>query len=368
VERIDERGVTFESSLFDATFVPHEKIRAVELENRSQGVMINRTKRDRLLTLPRMQKNNPPTHLIRSIAGDYLRARLNEMNDEQLHVEVRLETRTLPRRCISQIIWLHQDELEGSPASGDSTASTTDGRIQALRDDGIRLTFVPEQVTDSTLYGVSDVLGPCRVALSDVDELLIGAAVEQAAPNLAYQRWRLFPAVEPKFVDRSGEATPRSPGTESVLVGEPAPDFELELLDGEEFRLSEHRGAVVVLDFWATWCGPCMQMMPHVDRVVGAFAEQNVISIAINMQEAADAVNAALERLNLDTTVALDRDGVVAARYAVTAIPQTVVVDRQGNIARLYVGGGPQMADHLQAALETIVTDGDQGQRSEGVQ
>jgi hypothetical protein len=108
VKRIDERGVTFRSRLFDATFVPNDKVKAVELENRSLATKMDPSKRDRLLTLPRMQKDDPPTHLVRSTEGDYLRGRLVEMDDKTLTVEVRLETRRVPRDQVASIIWLQK--------------------------------------------------------------------------------------------------------------------------------------------------------------------------------------------------------------------------------------------------------------------
>ena len=83
-----------------------------EPPNSSDKVVLTRSKRDRLLTLPRMQKADPPTHLIRSKNGDYLRGRVTKMDDKTLEVEVRLENKDVPRDRISRIIWLHADELD----------------------------------------------------------------------------------------------------------------------------------------------------------------------------------------------------------------------------------------------------------------
>ena len=90
-----------------------------------------------------MQKASPPTHLIRSKNGDYLRGRVVLMDDKRLRVETRLEEKDLPRDRISRIIWLHAEELDPSKKPATDGQAT---RVQAVRNDGIRVTFIPEQV------------------------------------------------------------------------------------------------------------------------------------------------------------------------------------------------------------------------------
>jgi peroxiredoxin len=237
------------------------------------------------------------------------------------------------------------------PVAGDKDRT----RVQVLRSDGIRLTFFAEQMADASLSGTSDVLGACRVALNQVDQLLIGAAIEKEAALLAYQQWKLHNALEPKDGGDGGSGDGGMTGIDSPMVGKLAPEFELQLLDGKKFRLSETRGRVIVLDFWATWCGPCIQAMPQVDAAVRDFADQGVQLIAVNLEEAPKKITAMLERHKLEMTVALDRDGAVAGKYGANAIPQTVIIDREGKVARLFVGGGPQFGDQVREALRAVL-------------
>jgi thiol-disulfide isomerase/thioredoxin len=356
VSGINEKGLLFKTPLSDATFVAHDKIKGVELIPTKDGPALEEAKRERLLTLPRMQKGSPPTHLICSKDADFLRGRVLEMDEKRLKVEVRLETREIPRDRVAQIIWLHADELTDPKPASTAVNSSRTNRVQTMKEDGNRLTFVVEKADHKTISGRSDVLGACRAELSGIDQLLFGTFIEESASKLAYHLWKLHHATEPKFAqaERDASAAGGLTGIESPLVGQPAFTFKLDMVDGEQFDLAAHTGRIVVLEFWATWCGPCLQSMPLMDGVVREFAGGSVELFAVNLEEQPEQIKAMLERHKLKIPVVLDRDGVVAAKYAVTAIPQTVVIDREGKVARLFVGGGKKTADSLRKALQEL--------------
>ncbi|CAN5227367.1 hypothetical protein BH10PLA2_BH10PLA2_30440 [soil metagenome] len=360
VRSIDERGVTFKSPLATTSFVPADKVKSVELVPTSKMPKLDEAKRDRLLTLPRLQRDTPPTHLICSVNGDFLRGRILSMNDKQLKVEVRLEVREIPRDRVAQIIWLHADELVAGPTAAMQKKTGADTRVQVMRADGNRLTFNLGSSGQKRIAGTSEILGACHAELTDVDQVLFGGAIEDSAAKLAYNLWKLRNAAEPRYVQAGagGDAGEGEvDGKSSPLVGQPAYPFKLPMLDGPEYDLAAQKGKIVVLDFWATWCGPCMQTAPLFEEVMSHFVGRDVELIGVNMEEQPEQIKSIMQRHKLKFRVALDRDGGVATRYAVTAIPQTVVIGRDGKVVRLFVGGGKKTADALRKTIEELLEE-----------
>ncbi len=162
---IDDAGVHFKSSVVDATFAPHTAVKALELVSNWKA-FLDQQKQARLLTLPRMQKNNPPTHLVASTGGDILRTNVITLGAENLVVESRLETKRIPRDRVACLIWLHNesDQPEAdSPQPAPEPDSDADAlRVLAVRADGVRLNFIPKECTGTELIGASKLLGNCR--------------------------------------------------------------------------------------------------------------------------------------------------------------------------------------------------------------
>src|SRR5690606_13067612 len=148
---------------------------------------------------------------------------------------------------------------------------------------------------------------------------------------------------EQAFADAAAEMQGGEAGPHPLL-GKAAPSFALEDLDGRTVDLSKHLGQnVVVLDFWATWCPPCREGLPVVTKVTQRFKNQGVVFYGVDLQENADTVREFLKTQNLDFPVLLDVDAEAAELYGVTAIPQTVLIGKDGSVQAVHVGLLPDL-------------------------
>ncbi len=140
------------------------------------------------------------------------------------------------------------------------------------------------------------------------------------------------------------------------LLAKPAPSFKLELLDGGEFDLSQQKDKnIVILDFWATWCGPCRGIMPIMEEVANEYKDKGVILIAVNLRESPQQIHSFLQEQGLHTTVALDKDGAVGNVYKAQYIPQTVIIDKEGIVQAVHVGALPNLKETLKKELNDLL-------------
>lgn len=120
--------------------------------------------------------------------------------------------------------------------------------------------------------------------------------------------------------------------------GDPAVNFTLETLDGGSFTLADQAGKVVVLDFWATWCPPCIAGLPVVTGVTKEYADKGVVFAGLNVQEDRETVQKFMDKKKWDFRVAFDSDGSIGNAYGVSGIPQTVIIDKKGVVRHVHVG------------------------------
>src|SRR5689334_8737435 len=113
----------------------------------------------------------------------------------------------------------------------------------------------------------------------------------------------------------------------AVAPAAPAPDFTLRTMGGPNLRLAEQRGQVVVLNFWATWCGPCRQEMPHLNRLYEKYKASGFVLLGVNVDDdSAQAVGVAT-KLGVTFPVLPDADKRVSRQYDLSAMPSTVLID-----------------------------------------
>jgi len=132
----------------------------------------------------------------------------------------------------------------------------------------------------------------------------------------------------------------------------PAPDFTLEDLSGNLFSLSTMRGRAVLLDFWASWCGPCRAEMPVLERLHRQFAERGLLVVGVNVNEPRETAARFIEQHGYTFTVLLDRRLEASMLYDARALPTLVLVDAEGNV-RAY-GQGTRSEAELRADLRRV--------------
>jgi peroxiredoxin len=184
--------------------------------------------------------------------------------------------------------------------------------------------------------------------------------------------------VEPKFTEADFAFTPPE-GAEKVdslfegladaaaeeegphpLLGQPAPAFKTVGLDDKQIDLAAHVGKdIVMLDFWATWCGPCVEAMPQVDGVAEKFADRGLVFYAVNVQEDAETIKEFLKTSELEVPVAMDADGKITQSYGVSGIPQTVLIGKDGKVQVVHVGYSDSLGDQLSSQVEDLLAGKD---------
>jgi peroxiredoxin len=187
-----------------------------------------------------------------------------------------------------------------------------------------------------------------------------GATVKEARIVIDYTKTVADGPVTAEQLAFTPPATAQRMETETAdamtLIDKPAPHFRLPNLDGGQVSDADLKGSVYVLDFWASWCGPCVQSLPRLDDLYKQVKAEGVRIFAVNVQEPAAGVKDFIGRTALGIPVLLDADGKVSLAYGASAIPETVVVGRDGKVRNIFVGAGQE--PDIAAAIQDAVAGG----------
>ena len=136
-----------------------------------------------------------------------------------------------------------------------------------------------------------------------------------------------------------------------------APDFTLKSVEGRNLRLAEQRGQVVLVNFWASWCGPCRQEMPHLNRLYDKYKSSGFTLLAVNIDDDARHGAATAVKWGLKFPVLLDADKTVTRRYDLGAMPSTVLIDRDGRVRYLHRGYREGVEEAYERQIRELVKE-----------
>lgn len=140
-------------------------------------------------------------------------------------------------------------------------------------------------------------------------------------------------------------------------VSGPAPDFTLASASGKNIKLSELRGEVVMVNFWASWCGPCREELPLLDELYQQYRDYGFTLLGVNVDENRAAADKLLEQIPVSFPVLYDPASAVSELYQVDAMPSTILIDRDGNLRHLHRGYKPGYEDKYDAEIKALVLE-----------
>jgi peroxiredoxin len=163
-----------------------------------------------------------------------------------------------------------------------------------------------------------------------------------------------------QFVRRCVMATILATATVFAAAGGdtgPAPAFSLATVSGEQATLSQYKGQVVLVNFWATWCGPCQQEMPLLEQMYKKYQPAGFTLIGVNVDKEASPVKALLARRPVSFPVLLDPANEVSKAYHVDEMPSSVIIDRKGQIRYIHRGYKPGDENEYQDRIRQLIRE-----------
>ncbi|WP_395750411.1 TlpA family protein disulfide reductase [Prosthecobacter sp.] len=304
--------------------------------------------KENALTVPRFRKEDPPRHALLAANGDLLRGVIEAATAEHFAVRSGMETIQVPRSRVKAAVWLIKpaDAVSAAFVAQDRESQPPVITHWLLLNNGGRLGLKVSRFAEEAVFGTSPLLGDCRVPLSQV-HMIRSSVPPDSASMLALRDWKLKFAPEPVLPESGGQSSP--------LLNQDAKPFKLPLLSGDDFDLSNEKGKVIVLDFWATWCGPCIKSLPGMIDEMSAFDSKKVRFIGVNQGEDKEVVKTFLDTRGWKFEVAFDGNQRVGQSFGVEGIPHTVVIGPDGKIAYVKTGYEPDGAKTIAEKVKKLL-------------
>jgi len=145
--------------------------------------------------------------------------------------------------------------------------------------------------------------------------------------------------------------------TFSATLGNEAPNFTLKSNSSKNLRLSEQRGDVVLINFWASWCGPCRQEMPELEAIYQKYQSLGFTIFGVNVDKDRPAADQILNAGNLSFPILFDTENTISELYQVDAMPTTLIVDRSGTVRFIHRGYKPGYEDEYVKQIKTLLME-----------
>lgn len=250
--------------------------------------------------------------------------------------------------------------------------------VKGIRELGVSVSFLEDSLGMEICVNCKDTqsalglwtvaqggLGMAQLAMSQEGSqvpAILNRIKTQAVDKNVFVRVEVLPSDIDEFagqlVQNISSANEESKNGPELMKGKKAPAIETQLVDGQKFELSDHKGKVVILDFWASWCGPCVQGLPIMQKVCSSFDQEKVKFVAVNQGENKRTINNFLKNKNLtELTVAIDKTSSVGNSFMVKGIPQTVVIDQEGIVRFVHVGFGPDSGSQLKNEITELLSE-----------
>jgi peroxiredoxin len=212
-------------------------------------------------------------------------------------------------------------------------------------------------------------------AVPDLTKQIAGAGAQLEGAKMDYSVTFSDWNMSPKFTDADFSFTPPADAQQvdslfegmqdreegpHPLIGQPAPPFQTVDLEEHPVDLKSELGKkVILLDFWATWCGPCVMAMPKIDATAKKFVDKEFVFHAVNVQEDAATIKEFLESKKLEVPVVLDASGEITQSYKADGIPQTVLIGKDGKVQVVHVGYSETLGDDLSNEITDLLAGKD---------